>query len=564
MYENSILQVAMSTLNKVKVEVFAPMFDGVLVYNDNWNDEMLSEVTDAVELEFKGLNMKWSIKEHDDEIQMPFEWEPPVDKEEDEPSSPFEAGKLLMRLHPHYVTCRDELYVWLDHTGRWSNSRTARLAVAQKFHLKLGKYATDTNKFSNMDTQMKSMNIDDDFIDRTQDSSLGYLLFPDCIWDSRNGRTIPFTPDIVFHVQMPNEYPRDVTQEDMDFVDKVLFIDPLGSVVGKYRRIELAKSIVGIVGKVARTSVGLTNNGKTLLGCTLKDALGQYYGDFDAAALLVRKQGGGGDEAQRFRPFFLLRWCRVAMSQELKADTSSIVDSSFLKKLSSAGDSLIGRVHGGLETTFRPHYTLDINCNAMFEVDIRDEALYERIKVIGYDRQFFLPDQRSDKEVFNDDGSLKSERIRRADDTLKDKLRQKRYLQALVALLIKTFEEWSRSSDKDWVPDEVNIAKVDHFGESNEGSVIDTFLQSYEITNDENDYVSNAELKAWLQASKVTVTHRTLSRAIKYYVDNADFPTDQTVYTRTTRDKVSQWFWFGIRRIPDGDADSGMEFGRIV
>jgi phage/plasmid-associated DNA primase len=252
------------------------------------------------------------------------------------------------------------------------------------------------------------------------------------------------------------------------------------------------------------------------------------------------------------------------MSQELKADTSSIVDSNLLKKLSSAGDSLIGRVHGGLETSFRPHYTLDINCNAMFEVDVRDEALYKRIKVIGYDRQFFLPDQKSDKEIYNEDGSFKKERIRRADDTLKDKLRQKRYLQALVALLIKTFEEWSRSSDKDWVPDEVNIAKVDHFGESNEGSIIDTFLQSYEITNNPDDYVTNEELRGWLEASKINVTLRTLNRDIKYYVDNADFPTNDTVNKLSTLDKKTQRRWLGIRRIFNSDSDSGMGLARMV
>lgn len=556
MYENKILQEAMSVLNRNSVEVFTPMFDGVLVYGKNWTDGLLQEVQDSVNSKFPGLDMKWSIKEHDDEIQIPDDWEPAEEDVEGEPGSPYDAGQLLMSLHPHYVTCRDELYVWLPHNGMWSCSKTDRLAIAQRFHTKLGKYATDTNRFSNMDAQMKSMKIDDDFINRTQDSSLGFVLFKDCIWDCYHGRTIPFTPEIAFYVQMPNEYPVNVPQEDMDLVNKVLYLDPLGSVVGKYRRTETAKSLAGVISKTIRVSVGSSgNNGKSLYSKALGASIGQYFCEFDAANLLVRKHGG--DDAQRMRPFFLNRWRRLAVSQEIKVDPSCVADATLTKKFSSGGDTLIGRVHGGLETPFRPHYTLDINCNEMFEFDKRDTALYNRIRVTSFDRVFYLPGDKPDHEIFNADGSLKSERVRRADESLTNMFKQKRYQQALVALLIKTFDEWRASPDKDWVPTECLIAKEEHYGSAEDGTVLDSFLQSYEITNNPNDYVSNPELKEWLQASKINSSTNTLNRAIKDHLVNGAFASDQTKYIKTTRDKKTLWFWFGIRRIPDSDDDSG-------
>jgi hypothetical protein len=74
MYENKILQVAMSVLNKHSIEVFAPMFDGVLIYNSNWNSSILDEIRDTVGSEFPDLDMKWSIKEHDNDVQVPNGW----------------------------------------------------------------------------------------------------------------------------------------------------------------------------------------------------------------------------------------------------------------------------------------------------------------------------------------------------------------------------------------------------------------------------------------------------------------------------------------------------------
>lgn len=83
-YENKILQVIIKELNKKGYEICAPMFDGVMPYGKP-TDELIEMLEKAVNKEFEGLNMKLSIKEHCQDIQMPDDFRiPEVKKTKEE------------------------------------------------------------------------------------------------------------------------------------------------------------------------------------------------------------------------------------------------------------------------------------------------------------------------------------------------------------------------------------------------------------------------------------------------------------------------------------------------
>lgn len=76
-YENKILQDVISVINKRGIEIAVLMFDGLMVYGDLYKDEsLLREIETVVGNNFSDLNMKFSYKEHDDEMEMPENQEP--------------------------------------------------------------------------------------------------------------------------------------------------------------------------------------------------------------------------------------------------------------------------------------------------------------------------------------------------------------------------------------------------------------------------------------------------------------------------------------------------------
>lgn len=71
-YENRILQEAISFFNKKIIEILGLAFDGLLMYGDYYGDlEMLTEINSYIESKFVGLSMEFDYKEHDDELEMP-------------------------------------------------------------------------------------------------------------------------------------------------------------------------------------------------------------------------------------------------------------------------------------------------------------------------------------------------------------------------------------------------------------------------------------------------------------------------------------------------------------
>lgn len=71
-YENIILQHALHIINGKGMEVAILMFDGLMVYGDYYNDKrLLEDITHYVEKQMNGLDMKWSYKEHNNELSVP-------------------------------------------------------------------------------------------------------------------------------------------------------------------------------------------------------------------------------------------------------------------------------------------------------------------------------------------------------------------------------------------------------------------------------------------------------------------------------------------------------------
>ena len=77
-FENKILQEVISICNKNQIEVLSLMFDGLMMYGDQYkNSELLKEITDKVESIFPELGMVWCYKEHSNTLHIPEDYSIP-------------------------------------------------------------------------------------------------------------------------------------------------------------------------------------------------------------------------------------------------------------------------------------------------------------------------------------------------------------------------------------------------------------------------------------------------------------------------------------------------------
>ena len=59
-----------------------------------------------------------------------------------------------------------------------------------------------------------------------------------------------------------------------------------------------------------------------------------------------------------------------------------------IKKFSSGGDPLVGRVHGGLECEFTSHFLAIVSANDLPPIKPYDDAVDNRLRVICNPKEF--------------------------------------------------------------------------------------------------------------------------------------------------------------------------------
>ena len=234
--------------------------------------------------------------------------------------------------------------------------------------------------------QIKTLCVNNDWLKNKQNSSLGKLLFMNGYLDLRANKFYNvFDPNIVFMCRIQQEYkPELLDKIHINDIKKKLFIDPLGEDVGDYYMLSLARAIGGDMTKKALFGLGCTNGGKSTATKACINSFGEYVGTFNAENLAYTKSSS--DEGAKVRWAFLMRFKRLIFSNEIKTDTE--LNGNDIKKFSSGGDGLVGRIHGGLETEFIPHFMMVIFANDIPKITPYDDAVDNRLKIIGFNKQF--------------------------------------------------------------------------------------------------------------------------------------------------------------------------------
>ena len=512
-YENIVLQHAIHVINKWGIEIAVLMFDGLMVYGDYYkNTELLIAIEEYVEEMFPSLQMKWAYKEHDNTLQIPGDFNlTAAIREESGVCSDLEGAKKLYELYPHWVYCKKQLYVFDDTRGFWTECPITINRIIGRYtdSLYLMTKGADgmvkgTKSYGNttvlqkyMVEQLKTLCIDEAWIDTTRDSSLGKLLFTNGYMDLATSifydvETYGYNPKIVFYGRINHAFTV-LFDDDMEYVSSIkqrLFYDTLGRSVGDYFILQIARGLAGDSAKLNKRvlfSLGETDCGKGALTTAITVSCGDYIGSFNAESLAYTKSSN--DEAQKLRWALLVATKRIIISNEMNSRVE--LNGNLLKKLSSGGDPIIGRQHSSNETTFYTHFLPIVFANDMVKILPYDRAVDNRVRFVQYTKHFV------------DEPSNEFELKR--DDNLKTEMETVRFQRCFVALLVKEYLDFIERGRKEIEPAEVIVAKELYVG-TEKSDIIEKFLNDYEITGNDADYVKSSDIEIWIQQSKLGIS----------------------------------------------------------
>ena len=560
-YENKILHSLIAILNEKQIEIAALCFDGLLMYGNHYsNNSLLVDVEAKINNEWKDLNMKWAFKQHSTDIVIPDGWQ--AIKEDDDTGvwTDADAVDVIMREYPHWVFCRGDLYVYDKTTGMWDTTETAHRRVIMSLNDKLfvladnkdesrakktkNSYGNNENLMRKLPALIKTKCENNNWIEIQQYSSLGKILFTNGYYDFKLGQFVEIDetgfnfPHILFmgKINRPFEHFSDDDMQYMESIKKRFFHDTLGVEMGDYLALNIARALAGDKMKRVVFGLGETQCGKSVLTTAIKLSCGDYVGSFNAENLAYRNSSA--DEAANMRWAMLLRFKRIVFSNEIK--NTVCLNGNDIKKISSGGDSLTGRLHGGNETDFILHFLAFAMANDLPKIKPYDSAVANRVKVFSYKKQFV--DKPSNEFELQNDPNIAAEIL------------TERFQSVLVGLLIREYMYFGANGFIEVEPAEAVMAKAEWIEE--DSSFVERFKADYEITNNENDFVESQAIETWIDNKKLGISMTKFGVDLKKYIIIHKL---ENVFNKNKKiNGKTKMVWFGIKRIeyvPDKDDD---------
>ena len=439
-----------------------------------------------------------------------------------------EAAEIIYKLHPHWVTCLGILYVYDDETGLYSDADQPKRRIISQFtphlyrfdqerkgddfflHVNLQKsYGSDVALMNKALKMLEKVNVNDEWMRQTEESSFGKLLFKNGIYYGHTGTFVPkFDPNIMFRDHIDRDF-RKQTKEEKAYSERLrkkMFHGPLGKEAGEYQLKLLAIGLFGdnIHHGLFAIGLGFTKSGKsTIAGACLKSC-GTYCGTFLGENLKYSKHNGQ-DEAAKNRWMLKYKDKRMLFSNEI--NTKVELNGNAIKKCAGRGDRLQGRDHHKSEVDFLPAFMCWIFAQDLPPLNPIDDAVINRVQVFNYPYSFV--DRPSNM------------RERKKDPHFQDEMNTTAFQDAFLHLLIDTYTslyDVNGNMQELVAPQVCEKAKKDWLPIEEEG-IMPRFLEDYEITRSTDDFVTIASVKKWLADTKSGVSLQKLKAEIAKHCD---------------------------------------------
>lgn len=505
-------------------------FDGMMVeINDQLTKKMDITLEDCARYVFKKTSYKIKLDHKPMDMQLSII----LPKYSNFVCSDLDAQVKLFKIEgkKKFQYCKGNLYVFNEKTGMFDtnietlfhyfikNKEYFNIHIDEK---KQSNYGESATLMRNTLPFVKTAALNDDWLSKTENTSLGYLLFKDGIYNMRTGEfERGFDPSIVFHARVPWNFPKRRSKEveaAMDISFNRLFQNPKPIIMA------LARALAGDF-KIKKYYFcpGQPNAGKSYIIKMLEIAFGGYIGNFNAESLAYTSSNDTKDEAAKMRWSLLVRYCRILLSNEVNMKKK--LDGNAIKKHSSGGDRLIARTHNKEEVCFTPHYTIFCMLNDIPEIEPMDAGVMRRLEYIEFPFVFV------DKQDVN-----KKKFYKEKDPNLDLIITKQSFINGFIHIFLDAYKEFLEEG----MPEFDQEVKNNWTTESQQQNrIIELINEYFDITNDMSDTVSVADLRKFRNNNKSTFHTISVKRFNEILEKDLGLVSDRTTSIR---------FWFGIKK----------------
>jgi hypothetical protein len=413
-FENELLQRAVTYVTKQGLSVTVLMFDGFMLSGDYYGADALLEGLNEVCEDF---GIKWAFKRHVNLFHDKLEVTTAL------PLHERDAGNVILKLHPHWACVGNALYAFDWDTGLWSQNVNVHNAILLRHHDDLGAFGDSTVCFPGILRCIKAAKVAEGqrWVTMMENTSLGKLLFTNGWYDyETNEFHTEFTPEILFHFRCDYPFTRCEDTELMETIKQTWFYDQHGTVLGDYIMQFYGYGLAGKQQKRFLIGLGIGNSGKSWFITMMNKVCDGYAASFSGNCLKASESTA--DESLKLSWVAPIMYKRLIFSSEITLNRKPL-DGNLCKSL-SGGDRIQSREIYQTSRDMLPHFCMSILANALPEFHPVDQPLLNRVTAVPFNKLY------SDKPAL---GELKR------DPTLLAKLETDEYRCAVMTVLMNAY-----------------------------------------------------------------------------------------------------------------------------
>lgn len=522
--ENEILQYIIELFKEKDIKCLVPKFDGAIFENK------ITDISDIQEKVKEKYNVEVIQKPMKTTITDTFL----MDCDGDTLSLKDMVLMILETNKDYFQSLNDELIAYNIKTGIWEETKQKVKSIIYNIcpcNKESLKPALIDDLYKMILYEVMNDNDKEGWYERTENTSLKKMLFQNgymYIENKKMNAENQFNPNIMFRNRLLFDLPSSQNGFDWDYANDIknrFFYNTLGHEVGDYFMELLARGLFGEVMKKIVFCLGNSNTGKSTLVKAFQESFGDLVGSFNGETL--SKSNTSQEEAQIMRPFYLVKNKRLIFSNELKM--SANLEGNAIKKISSGGDKLVARLHGGNETPFVPHFLTVLCANDISDISNYDDALETRVNIVHYTKPFKLVVEDEENEL-------------QADPNIEEEMRSDKFKWNFIGIFILAYDEYLKKGEKS-----VPLSMIENRKKwiNKHASMITLFQETFEITNNIEDYVTNNDIKEWIKNNKVGISDNKVSIELGQYAKKKKF---ENVISKVKKiEGKSARCWIGIK-----------------
>lgn len=270
--------------------------------------------------------------------------------------------KLFVLEDPEYFKyCDGKFYIFNEQDGLFTTNDLDVYYYINKHQHHFNKkrvngiynYSRDESAVVKVTGLVKNACHDNTWLERTIDSSIGYLLFNNGIYNMNTGIfTQGFDPHIVFYKRIPHDFPKR-NEDDIKYAANMSFKLMLGNPHAFI--ISIGRSLYGLPFEKFFLCPKMSITNKSILVRMISSCFGNYVGFFNVNNIILRTNDVRS-QSQKYEWAMYYRFCRILFSDETKTD--NIIDGNIIKKISSGCNILDAGEIIENDTNFRVYFTL--------------------------------------------------------------------------------------------------------------------------------------------------------------------------------------------------------------